>query len=173
MGLALYEVVIVVEDAFGIPIPDQDMDQIPTPAALVDYLLEKLAPASEQDAHSTHRAFVRLCEAIGYVLGPPRLEILPSTSWDSLLPRSPARVDEIWYKMEDFLGTPLHRGHGGAATVGATAIHLANRGTPGPAEAARLRTREEIAETVRRLIRERLEVKEFTDQTPFSAMGLD
>jgi acyl carrier protein len=47
MGLALFEVVIVVEDAFGIPIPDEDMSRIPTPAALVDYLLEKLAPKPE------------------------------------------------------------------------------------------------------------------------------
>ena len=40
-------------------------------------------------------------------------------------------------------------------------------------EVARMRTREEIATTVRRLIHEKLEVKEFTDDTPFTAMGLD
>jgi hypothetical protein len=36
-----------------------------------------------------------------------------------------------------------------------------------------LRTREEIVAAVRRLIHEKLEVKEFTDDTPFVAMGLD
>jgi hypothetical protein len=36
-----------------------------------------------------------------------------------------------------------------------------------------MRTREEIATTVRRLIHEKLEVKEFTDDTLFIAMGLD
>ncbi|MGO9288285.1 MAG: phosphopantetheine-binding protein [Polyangia bacterium] len=39
MGLALVEVVIVTEDEFGIPIPDEDMDRLATPRALVDYLM--------------------------------------------------------------------------------------------------------------------------------------
>jgi hypothetical protein len=173
MGLALFEVVIVVEDAFGIPIPDEDMSRIPTPAALADYLLEKLAPKPEENLHSTQRAFSRLSEAVVRVLGPQRQEILPSTTWDSLLPRGHARLDKIWHDIEDHIGTPLHREHGAAATVGHTAIKLSTRGTPGPFEVARLRTREEIAVTVRRLIHEKLEVKEFTDQTPFAAMGLD
>ena len=173
MALALYEVVIVVEDEFGIPIPDEDMGRIPTPAALVDYLMDKLAPAPEELSHSTRRAFARICEAVVHVMGPQRHEILPSTTWDSLLPRAQARFNKIWCDIEDHIGTPLHREHGVTATVGHTAIQLANRGTPGPAELARLRTREETAATVRRLIRERLEVKEFTDATPFTAMGLD
>jgi hypothetical protein len=57
--------------------------------------------------------------------------------------------------------------------VGHTALQISERGTPGPQEVARMRTREEIATTVRRLIHEKLEVKEFTDDTLFIAMGLD
>jgi hypothetical protein len=173
MGLALVEVVIVAEDAFGIPIPDEDMDRIPTPRALVDYLLEKLAPTPEAETHSSKRAFATLCEAIVHVLGPQRQEIVPSTTWDSLLPRSHALADKAWHRIEDYVRGALRREHGAAAIVGHTAIELSNRGTPGPQEVARLRTRDEIATTVRRLIREKLEVKDFTDDTPFLAMGLD
>jgi len=173
MGLALYEVMIVVEDAFGIPIPDEDIPRIPTPAALVDYLLEKLVPTPEAASHSIQRAFTLLSGAITKVLGPQPVEILPSTPWETLLPRSKARADKAWYEIEDLIGRPLRRDHGAAATVGHTAVQLSNRGTPGPIEVERLRTREEIANTVRGLIREKLEVKDFTDQTQFTAMGLD
>jgi hypothetical protein len=173
MGLALVEVVIVAEDAFGIPIPDEDMDRIATPRALVDYLLEKLAPSPEAVAHSTQRAFATLCRAIVQVLGPQRQEIVPSTTWDSLLPRSHGLADKAWHEIENHVGGALRRDHGAAAIVGHTAIQISNRGTPGPQEVARLRTREEIATAVRRLIHEKLEVKEFTDDTPFVAMGLD
>jgi len=173
MGLALVEVVIVTEDAFGIPIPDEDMDRIATPRALVDYLMEKLAPAPEEISHSTQRAFATLCKAIVEVLGPQHIEIVPSTTWDSLLPRSHAHADKLWYALEERVGGPLRRDHGATAIVGHTALQISDRGTPGPQEVARLRTREEIAATVRRLIHEKLEVKEFTDDTPFVAMGLD
>jgi hypothetical protein len=173
MGLALVEVVIVTEDAFGIPIPDEDMDRITTPRALVDYLMEKLAPPPEAVAHSTQRAFTTLCNAIVHVLGPQHNEIVPSTTWDSLLPRSHAHADKLWYEIEKYVGGPLRRDHGAAAIVGHTALQISDRGTPGPQEVARLRTREEIAIAVRRLIHEKLEVKEFTDDTPFAAMGLD
>lgn len=173
MGLAFYEVMIVVEDAFGIPIPDEDMARIPTPAALVDYLLEKLVPTPEGASHSSQRAFATLSKAVLKVLGPQPVEILPSTPWETLLPRAKARADKVWYEIEDCVGRPLRRDHGAAATVGYTAVQLSSRGTPGPIEVERLRTREEIANTVNRLIREKLEVKEFTDQTHFTAMGLD
>ena len=173
MGLALVEVIIVVEDAFGIPIPDEDEHRIPTPRALVDYLMEKLAPSSEAVEHSTQRAFTTLCEAIVHVLGPQRHEIVPSTTWESLLPRSHAHADKLWYEIEKYVGGPLRREHGAAAIVGHTALQISERGTPGPQVVARMRTREEIATAVRGLIREKLEVKEFTDDTPFTAMGLD
>jgi hypothetical protein len=173
MGLALVEVVIVTEDAFGIPIPDEDMGRIATPRALVDYLMEKLAPPPEAHSHSTQRAFATLSKAIVQVLGPQHFEIVPSTTWESLLPRSHAQADKLWHQIEDHVGGPLRRDHGAAAIVGHTALQISDRGTPGPQEVARLRTREEIADSVRRLIREKLEVKEFTDDTPFVAMGLD
>jgi hypothetical protein len=167
MGLALVEVVIVVEDAFGIPIPDEDMQRIATPRVLVDYLMEKLAPSPEAVAHSTRRAFATLCKAIVQVLGPQHVEIVPSTTWDSLLPRSQAHADQLWYELEKQVGGPLRREHGH------TALQISERGTPGPQEMTGLRTREEIVAAVRRLIHEKLEVKEFTDDTPFVAMGLD
>jgi hypothetical protein len=173
MGLALVEVVIVTEDAFGIPIRDEDMDRITTPRALVDYLMEKLAPPPEAATHSTQRAFTTLCQAIVQVLGPQRHEIVPSTTWESLLPHSHGLADKAWHAIEAQVGGPLRRDHGAAAIVGHTALQLSDRGTPGPQEVARLRTREEIATTVRRLIHDKLEVKEFTDDTPFAAMGLD
>jgi len=114
-----------------------------------------------------------LTAAIVHVLGPQHNEIVPSTTWDSLLPRSHAHADKLWYEIEKYVGGPLRRDHGAAAIVGHTALQISDRGTPGPQEVARLRTREEIATAVRRLIHEKLEVKEFTDDTPFAAMGLD
>jgi len=173
MGLALVEVTIVVEDEFGIPIPDEDEHRIATPRALVDYLMEKLAPPPEAATHSSQRAFTTLCEAIVHVLGPQHHEIVPSTTWESLLPRSHGLADKAWYAIEERVGGPLRREHGAAAIVGHTALQISERGTPGPQEVVRMRTREEIATTVRRLIHEKLEVKEFTDDTPFVAMGLD
>ena len=173
MGLALVEVTIVVEDEFGIPIPDEDEQRIATPRALVDYLMEKLAPPPEAASHSSQRAFTTLRDAIVHVLGPQHQEIVPSTTWESLLPGSHGLADKAWHAIEDRVGGPLRRDHGAAAIVGHTALQISERGTPGPQEVARMRTREEIATTVRRLIHEKLEVKEFTDDTPFIAMGLD
>jgi hypothetical protein len=149
------------------------VDRIATPRALVDYLTEKLAPPPEELAHSTQRAFTTLCEAIVQILGPQRHEIVPSTTWESLLPRSHALADKAWHAIEERVGGPLRRDHGATAIVGHTALQISDRGTPGPQEVARMRTREEIATVVRRLIHEKLEVKEFTDDTPFTAMGLD
>jgi hypothetical protein len=89
------------------------------------------------------------------------------------LPRSHAHADKAWREIEGHVGGLLCREHGAAATVGHTALELSDRGTPGPQEVARPRTREEIAVAVRRLIHEKLEVKEFSDDTPFVSMGLD
>lgn len=174
MGLAMVEMVIVVEDEFGIPIPDKDMALISTPRALVDYLVEKLTPAApEIEEHSSRRAFALLRQAILEVAGPQREDLVPSTTWDAVLPRSHALADKMWRDIEDRLHTSLPRVHGTQATLGQTAIHLSDRGTPGPQVVARLRSREEIRATVHRLIREQLEVRNFTDDTRFAEMGLD
>ncbi len=173
MGLAMVEMVIVVEDEFGIPIPDRDMALIPTPRALVDYLVGKLAPASpEVEEHSSRRAFAALRQAVLDAAGPQREELVPSTTWDSVLPRSHVLAEKLWADIERRVGVPLPRVHGAQATLGQTAIHLSEHGTPGPDVVARLRGRDEIRTTVHRLIREQLEVRDFTDDTPFAEMGL-
>lgn len=174
MGLAMVEMVIVVEDEFGIPIPDSDMSLIPTPRALVDYLVDKLAPAApEVEEHSSRRAFSLLRQAVLDVAGPQREELVPSTTWDAVLPRSHVLADKMWRAIEENVHMNLPRAHGAQATLGQTAIHLSDRGTPGPQVAARMRSREEIRTTVHRLIREQLEVQSFTDDTRFTEMGLD
>ncbi len=42
MGLDLVEFAIAVEDAFQLPIPDEDWEHLRTPGKLVDYLLAHL-----------------------------------------------------------------------------------------------------------------------------------
>jgi hypothetical protein len=138
MGLALVEVVtIVVEDAFGIPIPDEDMQRIATPRALVDYLMEKLAPPPEAVAHSTQRAFTTLRDAIVHVLGPQHQEIVPSTTWESLLPGSHGRRQGVARDRRAVSAVPCAASMEPRQSWDTRRLQISERGTPGPQEVAR------------------------------------
>lgn len=87
MGLDGVELILAIEDHFGIEIPDRDAWELTTPRKLIDYIAKKLsidsiAPATCLSQHAFHR----LRSAITEVTGLPRKRIRPSTILEEILP---------------------------------------------------------------------------------------
>jgi acyl carrier protein len=164
MGLDLVELVMAIEEAFLISIPDEDAAPLGTPRKLVDYLERRLV-SSNRSLRAEQRAFHLLRRAGMRVLGRPRSEFAPETRWDQLLP-----VDErgrIWDRLrveaasQNWPTRPFWRGLPvEQATVGDTAVWLA---TFAPADIRRGEgwSRSEIERTVAACIREQLGIESF------------
>lgn len=102
MGLDGVELILAIEDHFGIEIPDRDAWELTTPRKLIDYIAEKLradsiAPATCLSQHAFHR----LRSAIIEVTGLPRKTIRPSTTLDEIFPKK-TRIQE-WANLQKIL----------------------------------------------------------------------
>jgi acyl carrier protein len=109
MGLDLVELVIEIESAFGIEIPDEDASNIQTVGQLYDYILAKL-PSPESPRCSSPRclsavAFYSLRRALTDQLGVARRNVRPSTPIGSLIPVSHRRSE--WQRLGGCLGWRL------------------------------------------------------------------
>ena len=86
MGLDSVELVMAVEEAFGIAIEDRDAEQMRTPGHIIEYVLTK-AGRSNDAACLTQRSFHRLRAALMRHTSAKRSDINPDTQMDDLLPR--------------------------------------------------------------------------------------
>ncbi len=177
VGLDAVEFVLATEEAFQIAIPDAEAERMLTPGQVVDYVCARLGPAQEQVCLE-QRAFYRLRRASLKVFQAPRAKVSPGTRWDEILP--PRGTRHNWSLLHQATGTPqwprltfLGRIPTPVATVGGTAQYLA-------AEAkAALKgdsgwTREQVEETVAKLMREQLGIKTFRwDQHFVRDLGVD
>ena len=87
MGLDLVELVMGVEDAFGIAIPDEDAARLETPRALINYLENRLVLTDDAGGCLSQRAFYRLRSELTHQLAIPRSAVRPSTRWNEIIPR--------------------------------------------------------------------------------------
>jgi acyl carrier protein len=99
MGLDTVELVMEVEDEFGLSIPDADAEQIQTVGQLYAYVCHRLRPRAETVCPSA-RAFYRFRRALLARQPLPRRCVRPSSRISRLLPqecrdRWPAVADEV------------------------------------------------------------------------------
>ena len=85
MGLEGVELVMALEDAFEIAISDEDAASLRTPGNVVIYILGRLQ-SGNASVCLQQRAFYRLRRAAMQVFELDRREVVPSTSWESILP---------------------------------------------------------------------------------------
>lgn len=78
MGLDGVELVMRVEERFGVEIEDAEAGPVTTPGMLIDLVFSKL-PATEVDRCCSQRAFYLLRRALGEQYGTARKEIRPET----------------------------------------------------------------------------------------------
>ena len=87
MGLDLVELVMGVEDAFGISILDEDAARLETPWAVITYLENRLVLTDSAEGCLSQRAFYRLRSELMHQLAIPRSAVRPDTRWTELIPR--------------------------------------------------------------------------------------
>jgi hypothetical protein len=154
---------MVVEDAFGVPIPDNNARSIATPGQLVDYLVSQL-PLADHSTCREQRAFHALRRAGIQVLQQPRTAFTTTTRWAELLPEDRRR--HAWRVLRHAVGAskwptllPWTRYPIGQKTLGDTARYLAAY-VPSAWQVEGW-TRGDIEVVVRRLMAEELFIKQF------------
>lgn len=103
MGMDTVELVIDIEEAFEISIPDQEAAQIMTPADLIECVCERLnMEPTMHHACLAARAFYRLRRFLVQQGGFERREIKTDTSLEYLFPRRKRRF--LWQKWQSEIG---------------------------------------------------------------------
>jgi acyl carrier protein len=221
MGLEAVELVLAIEETFGIDLPDADAAKLTTPRKLIEYVCARVGATPEKCM--TQRSFYRVRKALGAAVNVTPRTIRPETHLESLLPTQQRR--KLWPKLAADLGVdrslerpgwiwnvalaicgvgalaagvavpahPLLAGAIGAVgfgavlrlltrplavrldlTVGALAVEaIPALAAADPATPARW-TPDGVAETCRRLIREQLNIDQFSDDAEFIRdLGMD
>lgn len=96
MGLDLVELVMEVEDAFGISIPDEEAGSLTTVGALIGYVHKRLQ-SYKSDTCATAAAFYRIRRLFMQKLPLNRADIKPDSSLAELIPAERRR--EIWSEL--------------------------------------------------------------------------
>ncbi|HSG69337.1 MAG TPA: acyl carrier protein, partial [Planctomycetaceae bacterium] len=110
MGLDIVELVMEVEDAFGIQIPDKDYEQIRTVGDLHDYIVRHRQPPDVEDSNKarvclTSATFLRLRRAFIQLFGISRRSVRTSSQLDELVPRVNRR--EKWNQLQEMVQLKL------------------------------------------------------------------
>jgi hypothetical protein len=103
MGLDSLEIVLEVEDTFGISIPDEDAARLTTVGMLYDYVLVHRFHG-KQDACLTSMTFYKLRRGLMLVLQLPRNAIRVSTELTAIIPKRRRRT---WRAIEKATGYRL------------------------------------------------------------------
>ena len=101
MGLDTVELVIRFEQAFGIAIPDEDVEYLTTPRQVTYYVLSKLRVGA-QPTCMTQQAFYRLRKELVSALGILRSEFHPRANLEQFMPIHNRK--EIWSTLRAGLG---------------------------------------------------------------------
>ena len=103
MGLDLVELVLEVEDAYGMSISDKDSETIDTAGKLYDYILAHRFQGMEETCLSS-AAFYRLRRGMMSVLGVSRKNVQLSANLSSLIP---TRRRQVWRELQTALALRL------------------------------------------------------------------
>lgn len=110
MGLDIVELVMEVEDAFGIQIPDEDYEQIRTVGDLHDYIVRHRQHPDVEDSNKarvclTSATFLRLRRVFIQLFGISRRSVRTSSQLDELVPRVNRR--EKWNQLQEMVQLKL------------------------------------------------------------------
>jgi acyl carrier protein len=133
MGLALVEIIIDVEQRFGVEIPDRVAAQLRTPRALIDHVCS-LVQAVDDEKCVSQQAFYVTRRALVDAVGVPKAVVHPETPMESVLSAS-QRV-ALWPKLARKLGVRIRLRRPswvrwGIAAVTALAFVATAAATPG------------------------------------------
>jgi len=180
MGLDLLQFALEVEEAFGLRLPDEEWASLTTPGKLIDALVQKL-PVATSDCDLAGRALERLRDALRPWVSLSPSAIRPDTLLSELLPA----VDPggVWQEVGKALGVPRWptvgkasgwvRGRKVTCIDEAVDFLVANasRVLKEPGEGW---TRRQIADVIRRKIRDNFGVTEYREDSRFHEdMNLD
>ena len=98
MGLDTVELVIRLEETFGMAIPDEVAVELTTPRKVTDYIFSQVN-AVNQSSCLSQQAFYHLRKKFVSVLGVARREFRPGTQLETLIPLELRR--EKWLKLMD------------------------------------------------------------------------
>lgn len=103
MGLDSVELVMRMEEEFGIDIPDQEAVRMQTPRDVIAYVCARLG-VRDGPPCLTRRAFHRLRGALVAVVGVERRAVRPNTRLAEFFPREGRWRKEAWWELEARLG---------------------------------------------------------------------
>jgi hypothetical protein len=183
MGLDSVELVIRMEQEFGIEIPDSDAEKIVSPRTLADYVSAHIT-LSPTPVCLTRRAFYRIRSALqqqGFARG----ELRPSTSFGDLYPEHVRedRWKELGTRVAGRRWPTLHRPlfrrrrpifPRGCETLGGLARHVATWDGEVPSGADAVWTEETVLLRVRQITEEELGIDAFGDTDRYvEDLGVD
>jgi hypothetical protein len=184
MGLDVVEFVMAVEDAFGLAVPDAEAERLTTPGRLIDYLAGRLPPGgAEAGACLSQRAFYKLRRATCVGLSVDRQAVLPGTHLAAFF--AGEEGERAWQDAQIELGAAHWPRLGRRPlfdralaphldTFGEAADFLATRCPVAVQEDGPGWTRVQVADAVRRLMRDELAIEEYTEASEWGRdLGLD
>ncbi|HEX6049945.1 MAG TPA: acyl carrier protein [Gemmatimonadaceae bacterium] len=184
MGLDVVEFIMAVEDAFGLAIPDAEAEQLTSPGRLIDYLAARLPTGGAAAAAClSQRAFYKLRRATCIRLGTERGAVRTDTPLSILF--AGQEGERAWQDVQIEVGAAHWPRLGRKplfdqtlaphlATFGEVAAFLVTRCPVAVQEDGPGWTRSQIADVVGRLIREELEIEEYTESSEWGRdLGLD
>jgi len=107
MGLDSVELVMDLEDAFGIELKDEEVTETRTPRMVIDLIFSKLKAADEHVCRS-QRAFYAIRKVLVQTFGLERKSITPDMQLRDRIPKS--REREVWKQIRMALGPNHLRG---------------------------------------------------------------
>jgi hypothetical protein len=173
MGLDVVEFIMAVEDAFGLAIPDAEAERLTTPGRVIDYLAARLpAGGPETGACLSQRAFHKLRRATCARTGVDRQAVRADTPLGAVF--AGAEGQRAWQDVQIEVGAAHWPRLGPKPlfdrapaphldTFGEAAAFLGTRCPVAVQEDGPGWTRLQIANVVRRLIREEFAIEEYTE----------
>jgi hypothetical protein len=104
MGLDGVELIMAVEDEFGLEIPEEDAQEFSTVGDLYDYLVARVGSQNAKRCLSS-AAFYRLRRVLCAEAGAARRSVLPDTRLDGIIPWRHRRA--VWRSVRRELGLKL------------------------------------------------------------------
>jgi acyl carrier protein len=101
MGLELVELVISVEERFGIELPDEVAEKLTTPRKLIDYVCRAVS-APDEGRCLSQRSFYRVRRIFANALNIDKRTISPAMHLESLLPLERRRA--LWPELARAIG---------------------------------------------------------------------
>ncbi|HEY5911644.1 MAG TPA: acyl carrier protein [Verrucomicrobiae bacterium] len=104
MGLDLVELVMSVEERFGITLSDAEAEQAVTPAKLIDIVVAKVQ-TNEPAVCMTSHVFYSVRRALMNEFSLPRARVVPAAQLDDLIPRVSRQA--AWTRLHTALGAQV------------------------------------------------------------------